>query len=108
MKKSDFGNVLFFAGVLDLSQLDVAAKPSISSFMYSVPMNRIRSKTAGTIDQQGTIPETTDDASVTRRNNIDAPICPGCNTVLMVGIRYGWGRGFSLRCPMCYRVCTSG
>jgi hypothetical protein len=72
-------------------------------------MNRIRFKTAGTIDQQRTISKTTDGAPVTRRSNdTNAPICPGCNTVLIVGIRDGWVRGFSLRCPMCYRVCTSG
>jgi hypothetical protein len=72
-------------------------------------MNRIKSRIAGTVDQQKTIPERADGVPVIRSsaNNADVPVCPGCDTVLMAGIRKEWARGFSLRCPMCYLVCTS-
>lgn len=73
-------------------------------------MNRIKPKIAGTVDPQNTIREPADGAPVIRNaaNNADVPMCPGCDTILIAGIRKAWARGFSLRCPMCYLVCTSG
>jgi hypothetical protein len=71
-------------------------------------MNRIRFKSAGTVDQQNAIPEPADGDPIIRgsANNADVPVCPGCDMVLMAGIRKEWARGVSLRCPMCYLVCT--
>jgi len=75
-------------------------------------MKPIKPKSAGTRDLHQTIPESADGAPVIpgAANTADAPIpkCPGCDTVLMAGIRKGWVRGFCLRCPMCYLVCISG
>lgn len=72
-------------------------------------MNRIKSKIAWTANRQKTMTEPADVAPVSRSaaSNVGVPVCPGCDTVLMAGIGKGLARGFSLRCPMCYLVCTS-
>ena len=73
-------------------------------------MNRIKLKSAGSIDTRRTILETSDGGPVIRGDpdNDTTHTCPGCDATLMEGIEEGSVRGCYLRCPICDLVCISG
>jgi hypothetical protein len=73
-------------------------------------MNRIKLKSAASIDMRRTILETSDGGPVIRGDPDigTAHICPSCDAILMAGIAEGSVRGCYLRCSICDLVSISG